>query len=474
MSAGLERTECSVCGEEFERKIPQKQHDFSLEAVTVREADCKTEGEIHIGCSYGCGVYKTEYTPKKDHDYRGEETIVEPTCTEKGERRVKCLNCGEEKKTILSALNHSFGKEGEIVKVATCEEDGEVVFVCSRCEEKKTETIKALGHKFGDFIVDKPSSLENDGEKSRHCLRDGCKERKDIVVLPKGKDVSFSVRVVRSDGADYRFSSELSILLCDGEGKAVSSYRLKDGVSEFTTEFQPYQVVIEGLRNGYVQEEFPCLSRELVDLKLNVRASVIKNEGGTAPPRALTVGDPLYDFEVRDVNSGPESFQPLSELLKGKKGAYLYFFYVGCGACSSQFPVFVKEYEAFGAERDLLVIMINVYGSVSGQTAEDMREYKAKKGYPDSVLMMSGELSSGSNLFDWVARSYDGVPYSYFLDGEGVIAEIVPADSASALKERYEKVLSRLLERDPEGEGQNAVRFAKRNFIFAEKRKPIV
>ena len=144
---GLQTAVCTVCGEETEKKIAKTGHDFSGEPVEIKKATCKEEGELEYTCRNGCGTTKKEPIEKTEHDFSGEETVTPATCTEKGERRVKCLYCDEVKRTVLSALNHAYD-EGTIVKPATCEEEGERVYTCTRegCGNQKKETIGALGH----------------------------------------------------------------------------------------------------------------------------------------------------------------------------------------------------------------------------------------------------------------------------------------------------------------------------------------
>lgn len=443
---GAETSTCTVCGRVGRRSIGKTGHDFTGEPKVVQEATCKEGGILEYSCKNGCGATKQEPTARREHDFSGEETVKNATCTKKGERRVKCLYCDEESVTYLSALNHAFD-EGTVTKKATCEEAGEILYTCTRegCGETKKETVKALEHRFGEFTVDKPSSLTEDGQKSRHCTREGCGAQKDITVLPKGENVEYTVKAVRKNGMDYPFASELKVGLYDGQGQKVGdSYPMQGGKADFTIKDAPYRVVLEGLRPGFVQTEAPTLSRDRVDLSVEVASSMVQNPNEAEPASLLKEGEPMHDFLVRDVNTDPKDYKMLSELMKGKKGAYLFFFYVGCGQCASQLPVFVERYNALKEKDDLLVLMINVYSdSKKGQTAADMREYK--KRYPEEFLMMSGQLS-GTNLYDWAWRPYDGVPFSYFLDFEGVIDTIVPADNKENLKKIYDSVLSRYFE----------------------------
>ena len=448
---GSERAVCTICGKEGTRSVEKLGHDYSGEPIVVEPATCQKEGEVRYVCKNGCGIDKTEPTARTQHDFSGEEKLTPATCTQNGERRVKCLHCDEEKVTVLSRLGHQYDEEGSVTKPATCEEDGERVFTCERCKETVTETIEALGHEYGDFIVDKPSTFTEDGQKSRHCIHKGCISTKDVTRLPAGENVEYCIIPVRSGGIDYPFPSELSVVLYDenGEKADVGPYKLKDGAATFTVKDRPYRVKIEGLREGYAQSREVVLSRNEVDVKVEIGASLVLGEE-KQPKTPLFTGDPMHDFLVYDVHRDGGAVK-FSDLLKGKKGAYLYFFYVGCGACSSQFPVFVEAYNAYGEKKnDLLVIMINVYSEdMSGQSRADMKKYAEK--YPEEILMTTGR-RDGIYLFDWVEHSYNAVPFSYFIDGEGVIDEIVYANSRAELEKQYDRVLTRLLGERPAGE----------------------
>lgn len=454
---GSEHAFCTICGNEGTRSVSKLGHDYSGEPVVIKDATCQEEGELSYPCKNGCGESKSEVIPRTKHDFSGEETVKPATCTENGEKKVKCLHCDEVKVTVLSRLGHQYDEEGTVKKPATCEEDGERVFTCERCKETVTEKIDALGHEYGDFIVDRPSSLSEDGQKSRHCLHEGCASQKDITILPAGENVEYSVKAVRSGGRDYPFPNELSVVLYDENGeKAEGPYKLEDGAATFTVKERPLRVKIEGLREGYRQKQEIVLGRNAVDLNLEIEGSVVLGEEKN-PEKQLNLGDPMHDFLVRDIHTDPKDYQNFSELLKDKKGAYVFFFYVGCGACSSQFPVFVKEYSAYGEKKnDLLVLMINVYSeSTSGQGKTEMLQYSAR--YPEGILMMSGRKDK-IDLFDWVYHPYNAVPFSYFIDGEGVIDEIVYANSSAELKKQYGEALSRYLgERPAETSGAKEV-----------------
>lgn len=458
VSAGSEVAVCEICGKKFYRATDKLSHDYSDTPITFKEATCEEEGELHYECKNGCGIPKIEFIPRTDHDFSSDEQVTPATCTEKGERKVKCSICGKEKTTVLAALGHKYDEEGSVVTNATCEEDGLRKYTCERCNKDITEPIKAFGHDYGGFVVDVPSTLTEDGQKSRHCTRQGCDSVIDVTKIPKGEYVEYTLSVVRESGKAYPFTSEL-MLEVGGE-----EFKFSGGKATFKAKADENpQVRIKGLRKGYTQKTDLRLTRNDVELKLVVEAAIV--EGETAPTKELDSGDAMYDFTVKDSSKGTS--EKLSELMKGKKGTYIYFFYVGCGACSSQFPVFVQQYDKYANKEDILVVMVNVYPeSQQGQSASDMQRYKRSKNYPEEFYMTSG-VEGGIDLYSWVARPYNGVPFSYFLDSEGVIDEIVEANSASALREKYTAVLDNYLgANDASAPAANDVSTVKTNDVL--------
>ena len=79
------------------------------------------------------------------HAWGEGEKTSDPTCTEKGNIRYVCVDCGAVKNEAISALGH-IKTNIKTVKQPTCTEKGESSFYCTRCEKTLTEPIGALGH----------------------------------------------------------------------------------------------------------------------------------------------------------------------------------------------------------------------------------------------------------------------------------------------------------------------------------------
>lgn len=115
------------------------------------------------------------------------ETITkQPTCTEKGEKLLKCSVCGEEKTESIRALGHE-----NVHKVIppTCTTEGYTIIYCTRCGEgirNKTDIKPALGHDFGDWIITRQPTTTEVGRKQKVCSRCGEKKYSTIPKLKAG------------------------------------------------------------------------------------------------------------------------------------------------------------------------------------------------------------------------------------------------------------------------------------------------
>jgi len=110
-------------------KIP---HEFD-EGTVVKEATCKTEGEIVYKCK--CGYESFESIPKNDNHTAGTEFYRDGLT-----HWNICAECGEK----LNEVEHAWDG-GTLTKNVTCTENGIITYRCA-CGAGKAEEIPALGH----------------------------------------------------------------------------------------------------------------------------------------------------------------------------------------------------------------------------------------------------------------------------------------------------------------------------------------
>ena len=171
-----------ACGYEFMDNLTAALgHNLGEWKVTTPATEGK-DGEETRGCTReNCDYTETRKIPAQEHTHDYKETVVEPTCTEKGYTLHKCA-CGDEyKDNEQPALGHSF-KSYVSDGNATCTQDGTKTAKCDRCDEKDTVTDEktALGHNFGEWKEIKPATEEEDGLKERTCARCGETEEQSI------------------------------------------------------------------------------------------------------------------------------------------------------------------------------------------------------------------------------------------------------------------------------------------------------
>lgn len=100
------------------------------------------------------------------HTHKYTDTIIPPTCTEKGYTLHSC-NCGYEYKDNFVNPKHDY----VLIEYTdpTCETDGKELYKCIHCGNEKTEIVKAKGHKFGKWVEQEKPLCEKDGYEVRQC-----------------------------------------------------------------------------------------------------------------------------------------------------------------------------------------------------------------------------------------------------------------------------------------------------------------
>ena len=92
------------------------------------------------------------------HDVTEVVTVLEPTCTEKGNTTYKCVRCDvTEVRDETEALGHDISVIVEIVE-PTCTEEGYTTYQCVRCDETEDrDFVAATGHTYEWVVVSVPT-----------------------------------------------------------------------------------------------------------------------------------------------------------------------------------------------------------------------------------------------------------------------------------------------------------------------------
>ena len=134
--------------------------------VVTKSATCLATGTKTYACAT-CNAKKTETIAQLPHSYTGEVKIVSGGKT--GTHAYKCVNGCD---NYGGAVNHTFEYDRTIE--ATCTEEGENRYDCSECGHMYAETIPALGHSFESTVSAKSPTCTTAGNSAyKKCSRCG-------------------------------------------------------------------------------------------------------------------------------------------------------------------------------------------------------------------------------------------------------------------------------------------------------------
>ncbi|MBQ9914488.1 MAG: hypothetical protein IJO73_09710, partial [Clostridia bacterium] len=194
---GSQGKKCTVCEHTFTKELPMLAHSYT----GAIKSDGNGKDATHsFKCINGCDGYGGAVK----HTWNDGEVTTSSTCITGGVKTYTCTadGCGATYTEDIDADGHTFG---ETVKAndATCLDDGNKAYKqCTVCNlffaenaEKYAEDgakdntsfiIPALGHDYAEeFTVDVKASCTETGSKSKHCTRENCDAKTDVIVIPK-------------------------------------------------------------------------------------------------------------------------------------------------------------------------------------------------------------------------------------------------------------------------------------------------
>ena len=185
---GLKVRHCDRCNDEETQIIPKTTHTHSF-TETVVEPTCTERGYTLHQCT--CGEhYEDSFKSALDHSFTNYITDNNATCTQDGTKTAKCDRCNETNTItdVGSKTGHIFDKQVATEKylnsAATCTAKATYFYSC-KCGEKGTATFEhgnALGHDYSEWRVVSPATEETTGLMERTCSR--CND-KETQIIPK-------------------------------------------------------------------------------------------------------------------------------------------------------------------------------------------------------------------------------------------------------------------------------------------------
>ena len=193
---GESRKYCSRCDAYRSQRIPKLSeshtHDFNGKEEIITPASCTAEGSKKVYCSETeCGEFITKPIPKTDHDFGEWRITTEPTFDTDGEKARQCKNCDETETARIPKLSeghvHDFSGRDEIIKPATCTDKGEKRVYClnSSCGEYTVVAIDMIDHIKGDWEITEQPSCNKTGTKVKKCTSCGKVMESESIAMTK-------------------------------------------------------------------------------------------------------------------------------------------------------------------------------------------------------------------------------------------------------------------------------------------------
>lgn len=155
-----------------------------------------------------------------------QENVVPATCTTDGsyDEVIKCTECGEVMSTTHKTIPAPGHKYVDTVVDPTCTEKGYTLHKCSVCGDETKDTYKdSLGHKYGAWVTDVEATEDAPGSKHRDCVRGDDRQTEEI---PKLDHVHTPAAAVKENEVPATCEAEGSydeVVRCSKCGEVIST-----------------------------------------------------------------------------------------------------------------------------------------------------------------------------------------------------------------------------------------------------------
>ncbi len=209
---GLKQYKCSLCGDISDtQEIPALEHDYSITYTWSKDKSTCTALAV---CSHN-----SSHTVSEQVNSRVD--TQNPSCTKPGESvyTATFTNALFEEKTEtvpLPATGHHYNEQ--IIREATCTEDGEKKLTCPDCGDEKTETIQHTGHS-ASWRTSVPATTEREGTEEYYCPK--CKQVLDTRTIPKTPVIIINNTSHSGSSVDYKSTVKFTVSTVNMPGDAV-------------------------------------------------------------------------------------------------------------------------------------------------------------------------------------------------------------------------------------------------------------
>ncbi len=191
-----------------------------LKNPTCTEKGLKRVDTLCRTCLQRYDTVEVEMQPN-DHSWNKWEDLSTPDCDDSGARKRTCRVCGKIEEENINPNGHDWQKEATIDKEPTCSSEGSKSIHCNNCDATKdSEKIPQLTHKPGktQTVESIPATCTSDGNETIITYCDLCGEQIDLKNNP-----------ITSPGHQYGDWEELSSGSFQRQCKVCKHFDTKDG-----------------------------------------------------------------------------------------------------------------------------------------------------------------------------------------------------------------------------------------------------
>ena len=199
---------------EFSDGSKRKIADYTVSGFDSDKKGTQKVTISYYGLSQSIDVDVQSDSDEKEHDYILSNT-KKATCTEDGDYRYVCSNCGDSYTEPIPATGHTWDA-GKVTLKATASTEGILTYTCLSCGETKTEPIPATGQMGDDNPDDKDAPDNKDNPDKDDIDADEDEKESDKEEIPDTNDEESNSPEIGDVAEDAGSGDEYEIISVDG------------------------------------------------------------------------------------------------------------------------------------------------------------------------------------------------------------------------------------------------------------------